>query len=101
MPKSEKQYWDYKLETQTRADWDSLKLQLFISHLKHAYEGSPYYRKIYDAAHLHSDKVKSLNDLKHFPTILKSILRERQEAVAPFGDIIAVPALAIIVTKQM
>lgn len=96
MPKSEQQYWDYKLETQTRADWDSLKLQLLISHLKHAYEGSPYYRKIFDAAHLHPDKVKSLNDLKHFPTIQKSILRERQEAVAPFGDIIAVPEEKIV-----
>lgn len=96
MATNEKQYWDYKLETQTRADWDSLKLQLLISHLKHAYEGSAYYRKSFDALGLHPDKVKSLTDIRHFPMLQKSVLRERQEAVAPLGDIVAVPEKDIV-----
>jgi len=96
MAEIEKKYWDYKLETQSRADWDALKLHLFIKHLRHAYEGSPYYRRVFDAANLHPDRIKSLADIRHFPFLQKNILRERQEALAPFRDIVAVPEKEIV-----
>ena len=41
---SQDRYWDAALETQSRADWDRLKLSLLQKHLQHAYAGSPYYR---------------------------------------------------------
>lgn len=37
-------YWDEKLETQPRAEWDALKLELLKKHLHHAYANSPFYR---------------------------------------------------------
>jgi len=83
-------YWDEKLETQSRADWDALKLDLLQKHLKHAYANSPYYKASFDAAGVHPDDVKSLADIRRFPFIEKKVLRERQEALPPFGDLVAV-----------
>ena len=37
-PADEAPYWDAALETQTRADWDAMKLELLKAHLQHAYQ---------------------------------------------------------------
>jgi phenylacetate-CoA ligase len=89
-------YWDEKLETQSRSEWDALKLQLLQKHLHHAYNNSPYYRSSFDAAGVHPDQVRSLADIRRFPFINKQILRERQEAKLPFGDLVAVPERDIV-----
>lgn len=89
-------YWDQFLETQSRREWDALKLNLLKKHLKHAYEGSAYYRAKFDELKLNPDKIKRLSDLSHFPTIDKQTLRSRQEALPPLGDIIAVPESEIV-----
>jgi len=95
-PPSDQKYWDEALETQPRAAWDALKLQLLQKHLAHAYQNSPYYRASFDAAGVHPDQVKSLDDIRRFPFIDKQILRERQLAVLPFGDLVAVPERDIV-----
>ena len=84
------------LETQTRADWDALKLDLLKTHLQHAYQRSPYYRASFDAAGVHPDQVNSLDDLRRFPFIDKQAMRERQLAVPPFGDLVAVPERDVV-----
>jgi phenylacetate-CoA ligase len=89
-------YWDEALETQSRAQWEALKLGLIQEHLNHAYNNSPYYRKSFDAIGVHPRQVKSLADIRRFPFIDKHILRERQQAVPPFGDIVAVPERDIV-----
>jgi phenylacetate-CoA ligase len=89
-------FWDEKLETQSRANWDALKLLLLKKHLRHAYAGSPYYRAAFDAAGVHPDQVQHLGDLRRFPFITKQTLRERQIAVPPFGDLVAVPERDIV-----
>jgi phenylacetate-CoA ligase len=93
---SEQKYWDKAIETQPRGQWDALKLILLQKHLRHAYEGSPYYKAAFDAAGVHADKVKSLADLRHFPLINKKTIRDRQLAVPPFGDLVAVPERDIV-----
>lgn len=95
-PPSDQKYWDEPLETQSRAEWDALKLRLLQEHLAHAYQNSPYYRASFDAAGVHPDQVKSLDDLRHFPFLTKQTLRERQLAAPPFGDIVAVPERDIV-----
>ncbi len=92
----DRQYWDEPLETQSRADWDALKLDLLKKHLHHAYANSPYYRRSFDAAGVHPDDVKSLADIRRFPFIDKQVLRQRQQAVPPFGDLLAVPERDIV-----
>ncbi len=95
-PPSDAKYWDARLETQPRAQWDALKLRLLQAHLQHAYSHSPYYRRSFDAAGVHPSHVTCLDDLRRFPFIDKQILRERQLAAEPFGDIVAVPEREII-----
>jgi phenylacetate-CoA ligase len=96
VPASDAPYWDAALETQPRADWESLKLGLLQQHLRHAYDNSPYYRASFDAAGVHPDQVKSLDDIRRFPFITKQTLRERQQALPPFGDLVAVPERDIV-----
>jgi len=92
----DRRFWDEKLETQSRADWDALKLELLKSHLQHAYDNSPYYRDSFDAAGVHPGQVESLDDIRRFPFIDKKVLRDRQTAVPPFGDLVAVPERDIV-----
>jgi len=40
-PPSDQKYWDEALETQSRAEWDAMKLRLLQEHLAHAYQNSP------------------------------------------------------------
>ncbi|WP_108662756.1 phenylacetate--CoA ligase family protein [Acuticoccus kandeliae] len=84
-------FWDPALETQTRAEWDALKLDLLKRSLRHAYENAPYYREAFDAAGISPDDLQSFEDLRRFPTINKAILRERQVAKPILGDLAAVP----------
>lgn len=92
----DRKFWDEKLETQSRAEWDTLKLELLKSHLQHAYDNSPYYRDSFDAAGVHPAQVESLADIRRFPFIDKKVLRDRQTAVPPFGDLVAVPERDIV-----
>lgn len=89
-------YWDERLETQSRADWDDLKLSLLKRHLAHAYAGSPAYRASFDAAKVAPEQLHSLDDIRRFPLIDKRVLRDRQLAVPPFGDLVAVPERDIV-----
>ncbi len=89
-------FWNAALETPSRVDWDALKLQLLQKHLLHAYHHSPFYRASFDAAGVHPEIVRSLDDIRLFPFINKSTLRERQLAVPPFGDLVAVPERDIV-----
>jgi phenylacetate-CoA ligase len=93
---SHRPYWDEALETQSRADWDALKLQLLQKHLHHAYYNSPFYRASFDAAGVHPEELRSLDDIRRFPFINKQTLRERQLALPPFGDLVAVPERDIV-----
>lgn len=89
-------FWTPRLETQSRQSWDELKLHLLKNHLRHAYNGSPYYRSAFDAAKVHPDKIRHLSDLRYLPMIDKQVLRKRQEASAPLGDMLAVPERDIV-----
>lgn len=89
-------FWDEKLETQSREEWDALKLSLLKKHLRHAYEGSPFYRQSFDNAGVSPDDLETLDDIRRFPTMQKSDIRDRQEVKPPFGDIVAVPEEEIV-----
>ena len=91
-----REYWQPALEMRSRADWYDLKLQLLRRHLEHAYRGSPYYRAAFDRAGVAPQRLRTLDDIRHFPFIDKRIVRERQEAAPPFGDLLAVPEQDIV-----
>lgn len=93
---ADRRFWAPALETQSRAEWEALKLRLLKAHLRHAYDNSPYYRASFDAASLHPDHLRSLDDLRRFPTIDKTILRARQQVRPILGDLAAVPEREVV-----
>jgi phenylacetate-CoA ligase len=64
----------------------ALQLKRLQSTLQHAYANSPAYRAKFDAAGVHPDDCKSLQDLAKFPFTTKADLRDNY----PFG-MLAVP----------
>ena len=93
---NDRKYWDDRLETQSRSEWNDLKLQLLKQHVDFAYRNSPYYRASFDALGVKPDQIRCLDDIRRFPFINKHVLRERQLAVPPFGDLVAVPERDIV-----
>ncbi|WP_118135932.1 phenylacetate--CoA ligase PaaK [Oceanicella sp. SM1341] len=74
------------IETASRDEITALQLSRLKATLRAAYEGSPFYRRQFDAAGVHPDDLKSLSDLAKFPFTQKQDLRDNY----PFG-MFAVP----------
>jgi phenylacetate-CoA ligase len=91
---SERKYWE-PVETLPRADLQALQLQRLREHLTWARERSPYYARSFAESKAPSD-LKSLDDLRHFPFINKSIERDRQLAAPLLGDLAAVPERDVV-----
>ncbi|MCI4665503.1 MAG: phenylacetate--CoA ligase [Neomegalonema sp.] len=76
----------YAIENASRDEISALQLQRLQQTLKRAYDGSPFYRKHFDAHGVSPDNVRSLDDLSKFPFTVKQDLRDNY----PFG-MFAVP----------
>lgn len=74
------------IETASRDEIAALQLERLKWSLRHAYEGSDFYRARFDAAGVHPDDLRSLSDLTKFPFTVKADLRDTY----PFG-MFAVP----------
>src|SRR5580692_10272630 len=65
----------------SRAELESLQLERLQSTLHHAYANNANYRRKFDAAGVHPDELRGLDDLARFPFTTKADLREAY----PFG----------------
>ena len=74
------------IETASRDELRALQLDRLKASLHHAYDRVPHYRMKFDAAGVHPDDLRSLDDLRHFPFTTKADLRDTY----PFG-LFAVP----------
>lgn len=88
---AEKKYWDKNIETMPRKELEKYQIRLLNNELDFARKGSPYYRQV-----LPKGKIKSLDDLRNLPFLDKKIIRARQDARLPFGDLVAVPEKDIV-----
>ncbi len=79
------------IETASRDEISALQLERLRWTLRHAYENVPHYRRTFDAAGVHPDDLKSLEDLAKFPFTTKDDLRENY----PFG-MFAVPREQVV-----
>lgn len=61
------------IETASRDELQALQTQRLKWTLKHAYENVPMYRRKFDAAGVHPDDFRELNDLKNSPVPLNKI----------------------------
>ncbi len=87
-----RRYWDEALETMPRNVLREHQLKLLRDTVALACERSPFYQRSLKEAGLGPDDLTCLEDLAKFPFIDKKILRERQEAAPPYGDLVCVPA---------
>lgn len=74
------------IEIASRDEIAALQLDRLKWSLRHAFEGSPFYRRRFEEAGVHPDDLKTLSDLSKFPFTVKTDLRDAY----PFG-MFAVP----------
>ncbi len=74
------------IEIASRDEITALQLKRMQKSLRHAYEGSPFFKARFDQHGVHPDDLKSLADLSRFPFTTKQDLRD----CYPFG-MFAVP----------
>ena len=80
-----------RIETASRDEISALQVERLGATLRHAYANVPHYKSAFDAAGLHPDDFKRLEDLAKFPFTTKHDLR----ANYPFG-MFAVPREKIV-----
>ncbi|MGZ4627016.1 MAG: phenylacetate--CoA ligase, partial [Kineosporiaceae bacterium] len=74
------------IETASRDELTALQLERLQWTLRHVYDHVPHYRQAFEAAGVHPDDCRSLEDLAKFPFTTKQHLRDHY----PFG-MFAVP----------
>ena len=79
------------IETASRDEITALQLERLRWSVRHAYDSVAHYRAAFDAAGVHPDDIRSLDDLARFPLLTKHDLR----ANYPFG-MFAVPREQVV-----
>ena len=80
-----------RIETASRDEITALQLERLRWTVDHAYSNVEHYRKVYDQAGVHPSDIRSLEDLRKFPFLNKSDLRDHY----PFG-LFAVPRERVV-----
>lgn len=91
LPDPKSRYWFPKRETMAPAEREKAIVARLREVMAYAYARSPFYRRKWDAAGIHPDRVKSLEDFERVPVVIKAELREAQERAPPFGDYLCIP----------
>lgn len=81
----------HAIENASRDEIMSLQFERLKKTLHHVYENVPYHREKFDAAGVHPDDLKSLDDIRKFPKMDKTALRDTS-----LGELFAVPKDKIV-----
>ena len=65
------------IETASRDEISALQLKCLQWTLAHVYKNVAHYKEVFDAAGMHPDDLKTLDDLRRFPFTTKAELREK------------------------
>ncbi len=84
-------YWNKETETLPRERLEALQLQRFRDQMRYVYDRSPFYKRKYDQAGIGPQDIRTLEDIRHVPFIVKEELRESQAENPPWGDFLCVP----------
>lgn len=90
-PGPEQPFWFPSRETMPAHERDRLVLHRIQLLMTYAYERAPFYRRKWDAAGLHPNDIRSLEDFESVPPTTKEELRTAQAEHPPFGDYLCVP----------
>lgn len=91
-PSRDSRYWFPRRETMPTGDRERAILERLQQICAYAYENAPFYRRKWDEAGFHPDRLKSLEDFEDkVPVITKQDLRASQASAPPYGDYLCVP----------
>jgi phenylacetate-CoA ligase len=92
LPDPTARYWFPRRETMPPAEREKAILARLKEVTRYAYQHAPFYRRKWDEAGFHPDKLKSLEDFEDkVPVVTKTDLREAQASAPMFGDYLCVP----------
>ena len=92
LPDPAARYWFPRRETMPPAEREKAILARLQEVTRYAYAQAPFYRRKWDEAGFHPEKLKSLEDFEDkVPAITKADLREAQARAPMFGDYLCVP----------
>lgn len=85
--------WNPFLETLPLEHLQEFQFKRFKRIFNHAYQNSPFYRKMYQQAGLSIETLRTIEDVRKVPIITKENFREGQmdEDPFPYGELLAVP----------
>ncbi len=90
-PPARSRYWFPRRETMPAGEREASILERLQQVTRYAYERSAFYRRKWDDAGFHPDKLKSLEDFEDkVPVVTKSDLRDAQARAPMFGDYLCV-----------
>jgi phenylacetate-CoA ligase len=84
-------YLEPELETASRAALTALQERKLREQVRHAYDGSPFYRRKLDEAGVTPAAVRRLDDLRALPFTTKDELKQDQAEHPLWGTLLAVP----------
>jgi phenylacetate-CoA ligase len=85
-------YWNPLLETLDRERLQKLQLKKFQRIFKWAFDHSRFHRSLYERSGITPSDIQSLDDIRHVPTVEKSMMRDIQRKDPfPYGDALCVP----------
>jgi len=88
----EQKYWNPVLETLPQEKIRDLQLKKFKRIFNWTYEKSKFHRSLYEKAGVKPEDIRSFDDIRHIPTVEKSMMRDIQRKDPfPYGDTLCVP----------
>lgn len=91
-PPADARYWFPERETMPAGEREAAILKRLQAVTRYAYERAPFYRRKWDQAGFHPEKLKSLEDFEDkVPVVTKADLRDAQARAPMFGDYLCEP----------
>lgn len=88
----EQKYWNPVLETLSQEEIKNLQLKKFRRIFEWAYEKSNFHHSLYRKAGIKPEDIRSFDDIRHIPTVEKSMMRDIQRKDPfPYGETLCVP----------
>jgi phenylacetate-CoA ligase len=97
----EQPYWNPVLETLGHEKIRDLQFRKFKKIFEWGYERSKFHRALYDKAGIKPADIRSLEDVRHIPTVEKAMMRDIQRKDPfPYGDALCVPLDEVVEFRQ-
>lgn len=94
-------YWNPVMETLPAEHIRDLQLKKFKRIFRWTYDHSTFHRSLYENAGLCPDDIRTFDDIRHVPTVEKSMMqRIQRKAPFPYGDALCVPLEEVTEFRQ-